>query len=127
MSNDKLLLQKLDIFIRKFYTNRLIRGLLFLLAITAGFFLVLILSEYFFRFGPQVRTVLFFGYLLLSLFLLVRLIVIPVMQLMRIGRTISYDRAAEIIGQHFSDIQDKLLNTLQLIRTKQAEGIRHPP
>lgn len=118
MSNDQLLIQKLDTFIRKYYKNRLIRGIIFLLAISAGFYLLLILPEYFFHFGPVIRAILFFSYVLISGFLLIRLIIVPVMQLLRIGKTISHEKASEIIGEHFLLIQDKLLNTLQLIRQK---------
>jgi len=33
---------------------------------------------------------------------------------LRLGKTITHDQAAEIIGKHFTDVSDKLLNTLQL-------------
>ncbi|MCK9421092.1 MAG: hypothetical protein M0Q38_00650 [Bacteroidales bacterium] len=47
---------------------------------------------------------------------------IPLFQLLKIGRFISYDQAAEIIGDHFIDIQDKLINTLQLIRQQKTDS-----
>jgi hypothetical protein len=33
---------------------------------------------------------------------------------LKLGKTLTHDQAAEIIGKHFSDVNDKLLNTLQL-------------
>lgn len=40
--------------------------------------------------------------------------VFPLLKLFKIGNRISNEQAAEIIGDHFADIADKLLNTLQL-------------
>ena len=36
------------------------------------------------------------------------------------GKTITHDQAAEIIGKHFTDVSDKLLNTLQLKKLADA-------
>ena len=55
-----------------------------------------------------------------SSFLLIRLVFVPLLQWMRIGKVISYDAAARIIGEHFIEIQDKLLNTLQLISRQKS-------
>jgi len=38
----------------------------------------------------------------------------PLLKLYRIGSVISHEQAAHIIGTHFTDVRDKLLNTLQL-------------
>lgn len=119
MSSDQILLNKLDIFIRKYYKNRLIRGMLFLLSISACFYLFLVLTEYFFHFGILLRTILFFAYIFSSILLIYRLMLVPVMHLMKIGKILTYEQASSIIGQHFVEIQDKLLNTLQLLQQKE--------
>jgi hypothetical protein len=116
MAGEQILIKKLDEFIRKYYKNRLMRGWLWAFSLLAMYYLILILSEYFFHFNQAVRTVLFFTFLTTTLFLIARLIIIPILQLIRIGKVISYVQAAEIIGTHFLEIQDKLLNTLQLIK-----------
>ena len=41
-------------------------------------------------------------------------LVIPILKLNHFGKIISYEEAAHIIGKHFSNISDKLINTLQL-------------
>ncbi|MFA5727464.1 MAG: hypothetical protein WC886_07485, partial [Saccharofermentanaceae bacterium] len=120
MTNDQILLQKLDRFIKKYYRNRLIRGALFLFALLGCFYLAIILLEFLFRFNQTVRAVFLFSYLSLALGVFIRFIAIPLFQLLKIGRIISYEQAAEIIGKHFSEIQDKLLNTLQLIHQKKV-------
>lgn len=40
---------------------------------------------------------------------------------MRIGKIISYEQAAEIIGKHFPEVNDKITNTLQLKRLIQSD------
>ena len=122
MSRENELIVKLDRFIRKYYKNRLMRGGLWVCALLAAFFLVLVMMEYFFRFNQTIRTFFFFSFLGIALFTLARLVFVPLMQLMKIGKILSYDQAATIIGQHFSEIQDKLLNTLQLIEQQRQTG-----
>ncbi|MCX6277367.1 MAG: hypothetical protein NT004_04640 [Bacteroidetes bacterium] len=117
-NNSQELIEKLDLFIRKYYKNRLIRGFLWSVTLTAVFFLVIIMLENFFYFETIVRKVLFFTYSSLLVFVLTRLIFIPCFQLLKIGKLITYQQAAEIVGGHFNGIQDKLLNTLQLIGQK---------
>ena len=122
MANDHILLNKLDQFIRKYYKNRLIRGVLWALASITIFFLMLDTLEYIFHFNQVIRTVLFFTFIGVSLFLFARLIIIPALQLIKIGKVITHDQAAQIVGEHFAEIQDKLLNTLQLIKQKESIG-----
>ena len=52
----------------------------------------------------------------------VKLVIIPLLKLFRIGGVISDDEAAKIIGRHFPEVQDKLINTLQLKRLSKENG-----
>ncbi len=108
------LLTKLDDFIRKYYKNRLLRGGIFFTGAVLSFFLLVSLLEYFGRFDTTFRTVLFYSFLIFTGAILYRFILIPLLKLYRIGNRLNYETASEIIGQHFSNIKDKLLNTLQL-------------
>lgn len=112
--NYTLLISKLDEFIRKYYRNKLIRGGIFFVAIFLAFFLAIAILEYFGRFSTGVRTGFFYSYILINAAILWRLILVPLFRLFRLGRTISHEEAAGIIGRHFPEISDKLLNTLQL-------------
>lgn len=109
-----ILISKLDEFIRKYYRNLLIRGGLFAIALLVVFFLVIIFVEYFGRFDTSVRAALFYTYIAINAFILWKLVFVPLFRLFRIGKVISYEEAASIIGNHFPEISDKLLNTLQL-------------
>ncbi len=123
MTETGTLLTKLDRFIRKYYKNRLIRGVLWTLTLLTALYLVFVGLENFFRFTPAGRTILFFSFLAFMTLFFIRLIFTPLFQLLRIGKVLTYDEAARIIGTHFTEIQDKLLNTLQLIRLQQDTGI----
>lgn len=112
--NYNILITKLDSFIRKYYKNLIIRGVIYTITALLVFFLVITLIEYFGWFNSVTRTVFFYFYLVVSALIVVNFIIIPVFKLFKIGKIISHEKAAEIIGQHFADVQDKLLNTLQL-------------
>ena len=112
--NYSLLIRKIDEFIRKYYKNQLFRGSLYSLAALALFFIFINLLEYFSWFGSITRTVLFYAYLAAASGILVKFVVIPLLKIKNIGKIISHEQAAEVIGRHFSDVKDVLLNTLQL-------------
>jgi hypothetical protein len=105
---------KLNSFIRKYYKNLLIKGLVYSILLLLVFFLVLNLIEYFGYNAPIIRTIIFYAYLLLALTIFCLLVVKPLFKIFSIGKTLSYKQAAKIIGNHFPEIQDKLLNLLQL-------------
>ena len=108
------LLEKLDAFIRKYYTNRIIRGVLYSGGLILLFFLLVTLLEGIGHFNTTLRTVLFWGFLGFSAVLLVLHVVIPVLRLFRMGKVLSYKEASLLVGSHFPEVKDKLLNTLQL-------------
>ena len=110
----QLLIKKLDSFIKKYYKNLIIKGVIYSVASLLFFYLIITLLEYFAWMNAPARTFLFYTYLFTSLFIIIKLIIIPIFKLFRIGKIISHKQAAQIIGKHFSDIQDRLLNTLQL-------------
>ena len=113
-SNYQLLLRKLNEFIRRYYSNELLKGLILSVGLAGLFFLIFFLLEYFGTFGTTVRTVFFWSYVFLFVAILVRWIAIPLFKLFHIGKTLSYEEAARIIGNHFQEVSDVLLNTLQL-------------
>lgn len=112
--NYNLLIQKLDDFIRKYYKNLLIKGVLYTITGLTVTFLIVAVLEYFGNFNSIVRGLLFYSFIAFSVYVLIRYIAIPLTGLFRIGKVISYTQASEIIGNHFSEVKDKLLNVLQL-------------
>ncbi len=111
-----LLLAKLEAFRRKYHLNQLIRGVLFTTAALLGGYLLVSLLEYRFYFPPAVRQVLFFGGIAASLALLIVWVVLPLLRYFRLSRSLDDVEAARLIGSHFSEVEDRLLNILQLRR-----------
>jgi hypothetical protein len=122
--NYDVLITKINTFIKKYYLNNLLRGLIFLGAGLFSAYVVITLSEYFGNFNSFFRGVLFYGFILLNLGLIGWLVIPSLLAYLKVGHTITHDEAAEIIGKHFSDVNDKLLNTLQLKKLA-GEDVRH--
>jgi hypothetical protein len=112
--NYQLLINKLDQFIRKFYINKLIRGVLYSVGLILLLFLTMSLLEYYYYFNTGVRKTMFFSFIGISLLALSGWVFLPLLKYFRLGSVISHEQAAEIIGSHFTDVKDKLLNVLQL-------------
>jgi hypothetical protein len=108
------LIESLDRFIRKYYANEAIRGGIFTAIYILGFFLAINLLEYYLYLSPVLRKVLVYGFIFSSAAFIIRFLAIPLMHQYRLGQIISHEKAAEIIGRHFSAVKDKLLNVLQL-------------
>lgn len=113
-----LLIKKLDQFIRKYYVNKLIRGVLYTIALLLALFLLFTLLEHYFYFNKGVRKVLFTSYILTSVAAVGYWVVLPLYHYLGLGKVISHEQAAHIIGSHFGDVKDKLLNVLQLARER---------
>ncbi|MEZ4984731.1 MAG: DUF4175 family protein [Saprospiraceae bacterium] len=112
--NYGLLVEKLDQFIRKYYVNQLIRGGLYFIGAALLLFLAVSLAEYYFNFDTTGRKILFFGFIGTSLIMLAAWVFRPLLSYFKLGSIISHEQAAQIIGDHFSNVKDKLLNVLQL-------------
>src|ERR1700749_886677 len=97
--NYDLLLHKIDLFIRRYYLNNLLRGLIFLGAGLFSAYVVITVSEYFGNFNTILRTILFYAFILLNLTLLFWLVIPSLLAWLKLGKTISHDEAAAIIGK----------------------------
>ena len=114
MESSHIIYQKLEAFIKKYYTNELIRGIIFFVGLGLFYFLFTLFVEYFLWLKPMGRTILFWAFVIVELFLVIRFIVFPIFKLFKIQKGIDYKEASTIIGNHFSEVSDKLTNFLQL-------------
>jgi hypothetical protein len=112
--NFSILMTKLDEFIRKYYKNQMLKGAILVVGIILMSYLLVSLLEYFGHFNILVRTILFYLFIVSNIVVIGFFIIIPFLKLNKIGQGITEKQAAEIIGIHFLNIKDKLLNTLQL-------------
>lgn len=108
------IIDKLEHFIRKYYINELLKGGLLFVGTGLLYFLLMIGLEYFFWFGPAQRLVLFWLGIGIEVGLLLRFVFWPVVKLLKLAKGIDYFQAAAIIGEHFSTIEDHLINLLEL-------------
>ena len=118
MEQSNLIYQKLELFIKKFYTNELIRGIIFFIGLGLLYFLLTLFVEYFLWLKPLGRTLLFWTFIGVEIFLLLRFILFPIFKLFKFQKGIDYKEASAIIGNHFTEVSDKLTNFLQLSNDK---------
>ena len=117
MSNFEHIQTKLEAFIRRYYTNELLKGAILFFAIGLLYFLFTVFIEHVLWLNTTSRTVLFWLFIGVEFGLLVKFIFIPLAKLFKLQKGIDYHAASKIIGQHFPEVNDKLLNVLQLHQT----------
>ncbi|SEP92182.1 DUF4175 family protein [Flavobacterium urocaniciphilum] len=123
MEKKAIIYDKLEGFIKKFYTNELIKGIILFIAIGLLYFIFTFLMEYFLWFSTQGRTILFWLFIAVEVLLLSKFIMLPLFKLFKIQKGLDYTEASKIIGTHFDEVKDKLLNFLQLANTKQPSEL----
>lgn len=119
-SNTQILKDKIRDFLKQFYLNKLYRGIVYLVIILLSVFIIFSLFEYFSYSNTTVRAILFFSFIALSLATIIAYLIIPVCKIAGLGKQLTNDEIAKIIGEHFQEIDDKLLNLFDL--QKQLES-----
>ncbi len=114
MSAFDRLLKQIDSFIRKYYKNEMIKGLILFVGVLLGSFLLVTILEYIGRFNSFVRGFLFFSFIGINLYIFIRYFLTSLLKLNSFGKRINRKQAAGIIGRFFPQISDRLVNTLQL-------------
>ncbi len=99
---------------KKYYTDKLIKGIFYFLLVGTSLFLCFTLLEFNFRFGSWVRGFLLFSFVILTCTILITRIIRPLWEILAGGKRLDDAEAAKQIGKFFPDVKDKLLNVLQL-------------
>ena len=113
-NNYEWLIERLDAFIRKYYANKVIRGSLVFLSCLLFYILTVSVGEYFLYLPVWSKLSIVSLFAVLGLSSLVLWVAIPLSKMWRLGKVISHEQAAKIIGVHFPEVSDRLLNILQL-------------
>lgn len=117
---EKQIKEKLRQFIRKYYTNKILRGVIILLGVSGLLFLFFSLIEW----NLYTSGIIRMWFVLLTaaafLWIFVSGILFPLLKLVNIRKGISDENAAIIIGKHFQQVDDRLLNLIELSRLKEA-------
>lgn len=114
MSAFDRLIEQIDSFIRKFYKNQMIKGLLLFVGILILSYILVVSLEYLGRFSTLIRAILFFSFIGVNGWIFTKYFLIPVLRLRSFGKRIDRYQASVIIGKFFPNVSDRLLNTLQL-------------
>jgi len=109
---------KLQNFIKKYYTNEIIKGGIFFLFFGMLYLFLTLFIEYFLWLEPMARTILFWVFIGIEFLFLFKFILVPLFKLLGIRKGISDEEASKIIGTHFKEVDDKLLNIIQLKSTE---------
>ncbi|SNS46418.1 hypothetical protein SAMN05421640_0256 [Ekhidna lutea] len=105
---------KLASFKKRYYFRQIILGILGFLILNTVFFVGINGLEHKFWLGVTGRAILFFSFILLVFISFYSLIIRPGLQLAKIKKGLSDEDAAKEISKHFSELEDRLINTLQL-------------
>jgi len=122
MSGRSELFEKLEEFISKYYKNLLLKGVIYFFSLFLAFFILFSVGEHFGQFNTTVRTILFWAFSVFNVFVFWRWVATPLIGLYRIGQSLNYIEAAKIIGEHFSSVEDKLVNLLQLQELSEVDN-----
>ncbi|MFD0799693.1 hypothetical protein ACFQZJ_19645 [Maribacter chungangensis] len=117
------ILDKLNEFIRKHYTQKLIKGVLLFLAFGLLFFLVVMGVEYALWLNSTGRFLLLLLFIATETFLLFTYILTPLFYLLKIKKGITPKDAAVQIGKHFPQVGDKLYNLLDLAESQEQSEL----
>lgn len=118
------LLSKLDAFIRKYYVNQLLRGGLILLICVLAYVMAVSVGEYYLFLPVWLKVTIAGLFVVLGGSALIFWVILPLTKMARMGSTLSHEEAAAIVGRHFPEISDKLLNILQLKKQSDAQSSR---
>ena len=121
-NNHSSLRGKLRLFKVRYESNLLAQGLI----IFIGLFIISLLAvsglEAVGRYGTGTRTFLFYTFLAINAVVLLVYILLPLYRILNLRKSLSDEKAAAIVGLHFPQVQDKLLNTLQLQASAEDEA-----
>ena len=110
--------KKLQVFIKRYYLRDLFKGSIINLALAISLIFIFALAEYFLRFSSTSRLFILLSFSGILVFSVGKFLIWPLFKLLGILNTISNEKASAIIGNHFPEIQDQLLNLLQLQNKK---------
>jgi hypothetical protein len=116
--NVENLLIKIEKFYKLFYFNKLVKGILLAFGVILSFFLVFDVLFYYLSLINSVRFILFYVLIFIFLSTVYFWILDPIFRLFKLTKGISNENVAEYIGNHYPEIGDQLINTLQFYKTE---------
>lgn len=109
------IINDLERFIGKYYFNKLVVGIVLTFLIFLLYSTTLIIIEHSSYLSIPLKTIIFYGTILIFLCLISYFVIFPFLKIFKIGKVISIKDIAVIISSHFVQIKDKLINIIELI------------
>lgn len=116
---------QLERFIRRYHLVRLIKGSILFVALGIVFFALVVGLEFFLWGSSFFRQLLLWTFISVEGMLFIMLVLPSLLRWMRLSKGISKLDAAKIIGQHFPEIQDRLVNLLELSNLSESSDLLH--
>ena len=91
------LISKIEVFIRKYYKNQLIKGVILSISLIISFFLLAISLEHIIHFGTTLRRIIFYLYLFTASIIFIHYIFRPIAGLIRIGKDFLKKRLLKLL------------------------------
>jgi len=123
LSGYQNIIAKLGQFIKRFYTKQLIKGIFLFLTLGTLFWMAVTYFEYVLWLNESWRLTLFILFLVVELYLLYRYILVPLLYLFKVRSGIDNRAASQLIGKHFPNVDDKLLNLLELSENQEKSDL----
>lgn len=118
MQNFKNISDKLNAFIRRYYINELLKGVVLFFTIGLLYFLLTLFIEHVLWLQTPSRSFLFWLFVGVESALLIKFVCYPLTKLCKLQKGLSLEEASKIIGNHFPEVNDKLLNVIQLSQSQ---------
>ncbi|MEN8115658.1 MAG: hypothetical protein ABFS16_01690 [Bacteroidota bacterium] len=112
--NFNILVNKLNAFRFKYYSFKLVKGIVLSAIVLLILYTVFSVVEYFVYLSTDIRKIIFYGFIVFSVLLILQFIGIPLLRLLKVIKPIDLKTSTKIIQNHFSFIKDKLLNIIEL-------------
>ncbi len=113
-NNYKQFVDKLNSYIKKFYFYQLIRGLILFLVVALVYFVFVSTLEYFNFFNPNVKLLIVVFTLILTFFIFIYFLVIPIVKLIGLGKRLNYYDVSSLVNKTYPEIRDRLINIVEL-------------
>ncbi|MBC8003917.1 MAG: hypothetical protein H7X84_00470, partial [Verrucomicrobia bacterium] len=112
--NYKQFVDKLNLYIKKFYLYRLIRGLMLFILLLIVYTGSVATLEYFSYFDPKIKLGIAIVSILITILIAVYFVLIPFIKLLGLGKLLTFYDVSELLSKRYPEIKDRLINIIEL-------------
>src|SRR6478609_8366072 len=121
--DEDILIDKIKDFRRKFFLKSVYKGIVLFVILLVSAFIAINVLEYYGNFNSIIRSIFFFSFLIMTLWGGMMYIAIPTYKFIHKEKELDNIKTAELMGQGFPSVKDKLVNYLQLLQNSENNGL----